>query len=100
MNAQTRQVQTNNIFKNNPHTNNKTSQEIDYSSAGPDMEANRVTSLETTQKMYNEYSDIFTRIECFKGTFLQVNDDAKLYQAFPRYIAHAMQEPFKKRWKD
>ena len=39
------------------------------------MKAGRVTSAETTQKVPREYSNVFTEIGCFTGTFsLQVKD--------------------------
>ena len=62
------------------------------------MEADRVMSGETTQKMHSEYSKVFTGIGCFKGTFsLQVKDNTKPCQVLPRYIAYTLEEPFKKR---
>ena len=42
--------------------------EIDYFIAGPEMKANRA-SAKTMQMMQNDYSDVFTRTGCFKGTF-------------------------------
>ena len=65
------------------------------------MKVDRLASAETTQKIHIEYSDMFTVIGCFKGTFsLQVKDDAKPYQTLPRCIVNVLQEPFKKSWKD
>ena len=50
------------------------------------MEANKDASAETTQKIFNEYSNVLTGIGCFKVTFsLQVNDDAKPYHVSPRH---------------
>ena len=49
---------------------NKIKQEIVYFIAGMDMEASRVVIAETTQEIQNEYSDVFTWIECFKGALL------------------------------
>ena len=52
------------------------------------MEAYRGVSVETTLKIHDEYSDVFTGIGCFKGTFsLQVKDDVKAYQVQLRHIA-------------
>ena len=60
------------------------------------MEANRVASVETTFKIQNEYSYVFTGIGCFKGTFsLQVKDAVKPYQAPPNCIAYAPHGAFK-----
>ena len=39
---------------------NRTKQEIDYFIAGLDMETSRAESAETTQKIHNEYSNVFT----------------------------------------
>ena len=83
-------------WKNNPHPYNKSRQEIDYFIAGPDIEVNRVESVETTQKMRNEYSNRFTGIGWFKCTFsLQVKDSAKPYQVPNKCVVYALQEPFK-----
>ena len=39
-----------------------------------------VISTETTKRMHSEFSDLFTDIECFKGTFfLKVKDNTKLH---------------------
>ena len=47
--------------------------------------------------MYNDYSDIFTGIGCFKDTFLLQNiDDLKPYLVPSRCVAYALQEPFTK----
>ena len=48
----------------------KMKQEIDYFTVGPHMGADEVASAETTQKIQNEYSNVFTQIGCFKGIFL------------------------------
>ena len=43
---------------------------------------------------------MFTGIGSFEGTFfLYVKDDVKPYQALPRHVAYALQEPFKKAGK-
>ena len=74
----------NNIFKNNVHTNDKIKQEIDYFIAGPGKEADRMANAETTLKIHDKYSDVFTEIWCFKDTFSsQVKDDIKPYMALP-----------------
>ena len=58
------------------------------------METHRVTSAETTKKKYNEYSNVFSEIGCFKGTSLQVKDDVKAYHVLSRCIEYALQELF------
>ena len=46
---------------------------------------------------HNEYNDLFTGIEYFKGTFpLQAKGDPKPYQVLPKHIGYALQEPFRK----
>ena len=62
------------------------------------MEADRVGSAEITLKMHEEFSDVFTGSECFKGTFsLQVNKDVNPYQVPPRSIAYALKRPIQER---
>ena len=43
----------NNSTRNNPHTNNKTEQEIDNFLAGPGKEADWVANIEITLKIHN-----------------------------------------------
>ena len=57
--------------KKSPHTYNKIKQKIDYCIAGSGLEADKVVSAETTQKIYSEYSNVLTEIGCFKGTACQ-----------------------------
>ena len=69
--------------------------EIDYFTAGPDTETNKKVSAKTS-KMHDGYSDEFMGIGYFKGIFsLLIKDDVKPYQASPKHIAYALQEPFK-----
>ena len=75
----------------------KLKQERDYFIIGPGMEADRVTSVESTLRMCDKFSDVFSGIWCFKGTFyLHVKDDVKPHQVLSRCIANALQESFKK----
>ena len=54
-------------------------------------------SAKTTLKIHNKYSNVFTGVMCFKGTFaLLVRDDTKTYQALPRHIIYVLQEEFTK----
>ena len=56
-----------------------------------------VASEKITQELYNEYSDAFTGIGCFKVTFLlQVKEGIKQYQAPPSHMAYALQELLRK----
>ena len=85
-------------LKINPYTNNKTKQETDYFTTYPGREANRAVSEQTSLKMCDKFSDVFTGTECFKGTFfLQVKDDAKPYHVLLRHLAYALKEAFKKK---
>ena len=48
------------------------------------------------QDVYNAFGDVFNGSGCFKGTFLlQLKPDSKLYQAPPRHVVYALQNPFK-----
>ena len=77
--------------------NEKTNQEIDCFIAGSAVEANREVNANTTWKIHQEYSDVFTVIWCFIDTLsLLVKYDAKLYIVPPRWVAYALQKPFKK----
>ena len=59
--------------KRNPVSSNKIKQEKIYFITGPDKEANMETK--TTQELHSKYSDVFTGIGCFEGTFsLQVKE--------------------------
>ena len=60
------------IKKNNEdnlYTNNKVNHRPDHFVGGQNTEWHRATSAKTTNKIHNEFSDVFTGIECFKGTF-------------------------------
>ena len=52
-----------------------------------DKKPNMGASTKTTQKLYHKYSDVFSYIWCFKGTFsFQVKEGMKPYQAMPMYM--------------
>ena len=64
------------------------------------MEFNRATGAKTTMKIHNKFSDVFTGILCFKGTFsLKIKEDTQPYQVLPRDVTYALQEPFTKSHK-
>ena len=69
MNKQNKISPKKSTVKNNLHANDKIKKEIDYFIVGPSREANRVVSAETTLKIHNEYSNVFTGGRYFKGTF-------------------------------
>ena len=69
---------------------------IKYFLTGPNSDNNKRVSAEITQQIQREFKDVFSGIGCFNGTFsLQVKPDSKPYQAPPRHIAYALQQPFK-----
>ena len=79
----------NNDFKINQKLNHN--MEIGYFIAGPETEADMVVSAKTAQIMHNGFSNVFTGIRCFKGTFsLQVKYGAKAYQAVPRHLLYVL----------
>ena len=52
-------------------------------------------SVKTTQLMHSDYSDVFTGIWCFKGTFLsKIKNDVNLYQVELRHVVCTLHEPF------
>ena len=56
------------------------------------------------QRIHNEFSDVFTGIVCFEGTFkLRVKEGSCHYQSPVRRVAYTLQQPLKEeldRWKD
>ena len=48
------------------------------------------------QRIDTRFVDVFNGTGCFEGTFsLQLKPDSKPYQAPPRHVAYALQQPFK-----
>ena len=72
--------------KNNPLTNSKTKQEIDYFIAGPGTEAIRV----------NIYWCVHRNWVLERHILPMVRDNTDPYQVSQRCIAYVLQEPFKK----
>ena len=55
-----------------------------------------VASIAMMQKIHTRFGNVFNGIGCFEGTFsLQLKPYSKPYQAPPRHVAYALQEPFK-----
>ena len=53
-------------------------------------------SAELTQQINKEFNDVFNGIGCTEGTFsLQLKLNSRPYQVPPRYVAYALQKPFK-----
>ena len=75
--------------------NNNNNNSINYFLPGPNSDADKKTSDEITQWLQREFKDVFNGIGCFECAFsLQVKPDSKPYQAPPRCIACALQQPF------
>ena len=48
-----------------------------------------------TQRIHEEYGEVFNGIGCFEGTFsLQFKLNSKPYQAPPRHVAYVLQKSF------
>ena len=77
--------------------NSKSSKTIRVYFSGLSCESNKKRSAETTQQIHKDSEDVFNGIGCFDGTFsLQLKPGSKPYQVPPRYLACALQKPFKK----
>ena len=58
-------------------------------------------STEFTKPIHVEFNDVFTSIECFRETFsIQVKEEAKPYQALPRFVEYSLQKLIKMNWTD
>ena len=69
---------------------------LDYFRSSANVKADKGVSRVITQRIQNEFSDIFTGFECFKGTFkLRVKEGSHPYQALARRVAYALQQPLK-----
>ena len=60
----------NKCIKDNPHTNIKTKEKIDHFIVGPGTESDREAREETTLKMHDEFSDVWTLLCMAVLTFL------------------------------
>ena len=66
----------------------------DYFRSNTKREADREASRILMKKIHNDFSDVFTGISCFNGTFkLQMREGSHLYQAPPRRVAFALLKP-------
>ena len=60
----------------------------------------KTVSAEITQQLQREFKYVFTRSRCFDVTLsLQVKSDSKPCQMPLRFIAYALQRPFKEEWE-
>ena len=66
---------------------------IFFSLANIDADKRKIGAM--MQKIHDTF-DVFNGIGCFKGTFsLQLKPNSKPYQAPPRQVAYALQNPLK-----
>ena len=76
--------------KMKPMVKSKSYQTIEYFLSGLSYENNKKRSAETTRQIHKAFEDVFN------GTFsLQLKPDSKPYQVPLRYMAYALQKPFK-----
>ena len=67
-----------------------------YFLPGTNSDKDKRLSTAITQQLQREFKDVFNGIRCFNGKFsLQVKPDSKQYQAPPRCVTYALQQPFK-----
>ena len=75
---------------------NNSNKSINYFYLSKDIDADKRKSSSMTKKIHKTFGSVFNGIGCFKGTFsLQLKPNSKPYQAQPRYVAYALQKPFK-----
>ena len=100
--SQTRE--TSGTKENRPNTVNTSSVDVtndctnmpDHFRSSTNREADKETSRILTKKIHSDFSDIFMSVSWFYGTFkLQVRKGSHPYQALPRRVAYALQEPLK-----
>ena len=68
----------------------------DYFHSSNNKEADKRVSETITNRMHNEFNDLFSDIGCSEGTFsLQVKDSSHPYQVPPRRVAYTLHKPLK-----
>ena len=68
---------------------------INYFYSSNKIDGDESKSKAMTQRMHEEYGEVFNGIGCFKGTLsLQLKLDSKPYQMAPRHLAYALQKLF------
>ena len=73
----------------------------DYFRSSTNKAAKERASEVSTNKIHNEFSDVLSGIDCFKGTFiLQVKYGSQPYHMPPRRVAYALQESMKEELGD
>ena len=69
---------------------------INYFHSLNNVDADKRSSIAMMQKIHTQFGNVFNGIGCFECTFsLQLKPDSKPYQAPPRCVSYALQEPFK-----
>ena len=77
------------IINNNPNMSN-------YFRYIANKETDKEASRLIAQKIHSKFSDVFTGIMCFKGTFkLQVREGIQRYQVSARRVVYMIQEQLK-----
>ena len=68
----------------------------DYFRSSTNKAADKIVSEALTNKICNEFYDVFSGIGHFEGIFnLQVKDDSQPYKALPRKVAYVLWEHLK-----
>ena len=69
---------------------------VEYLMSSANTKADKEASKVIMQKIHNEFSDVFTGIGCFEGTFkFRVKEGSHPYLAPPRRVAYTLQQPLK-----
>ena len=89
-------INTVGITKQKANGQNQSNMLINYFYSSKYTEADKRESDAMTQNIHNAYSNIFTGIGCFEGTFsLQLKPNSRPYQVPLRCSAYVLQKPFK-----
>ena len=73
----------------------QTNKLINYFYSSNNIDADKSKSKAMTQRIHEEYGEVFNGIGCFKGIFsLQLKPASKPYQVPPRHIAYTLQKLF------
>ena len=73
----------------------QTNKLINYFYSSNNIDADESKNKAMTQRIHEEYGEVFNSIGCFEGTFsLQLKPDSKPYQVPPRHEAYVLQKPF------
>ena len=68
----------------------------DYFNSSNNKEADKGVSEADTNRILDEFNDLFSGICCFDGIFsVQVEEGSQAYQAPPRRVAYMLQKPLK-----